>query len=161
MKQFQAFLRKKFSESESGLLVLSDSALTKNAVCGKPSAQGLPFLSGAWKLNHISVDIETTSFCHFREPNTSLTNYFEQLSEGKFEGGFNSFELNNLDQNGHENGHSRLPPKWITLNIGGTCFMTTKATLKKEPKSFLARLATCQDDIDQVYLRNFYNSLTF
>ena len=81
-----------------------DSALTKNAFCGKPSAWGLFFLSGAWKLNHISVDIETTSFCNFREPNTSLTNYFEQLSEGKFEGGFNSFESNTF--------RSKRPWKW-------------------------------------------------
>lgn len=46
--------------------------------------------------------------------------------------------------------HSRLPPSWITLNVGGTYFVTTKGTLKKEPKSFLCRLASCQDDVDQL-----------
>ena len=34
--------------------------------------------------------------------------------------------------------------------------MTTKATLKKEPKSFLARLATCQDDLDQVFSKIYW-----
>jgi hypothetical protein len=41
------------------------------------------------------------------------------------------------------------PPKsdmrgWVTLNVGGTCFLTTKSTLCKEPASFLCRLV--QDD---------------
>lgn len=33
---------------------------------------------------------------------------------------------------------------WVRLNVGGTCFMTSKATLCKEPLSFLCRLV--QDD---------------
>ena len=36
--------------------------------------------------------------------------------------------------------------EWVKLNIGGTVFLTTKATLCKEKHSFLARL--CQDDPD-------------
>ena len=40
--------------------------------------------------------------------------------------------------------------KWITLNVGGTNFTTTKATLQKDAKSFLARLASCSDDITEV-----------
>ncbi|XP_030064177.1 BTB/POZ domain-containing protein KCTD2 [Microcaecilia unicolor] len=45
-----------------------------------------------------------------------------------------------------------LPPaekpgsKWVRLNVGGTCFITTKQTLCREPKSFLYRL--CQEDPD-------------
>ena len=43
----------------------------------------------------------------------------------------------------------------ITLNVGGTRFLTTKATLKKDSKSFLSRLASC-DDINQEMLLNIY-----
>jgi hypothetical protein len=42
-----------------------------------------------------------------------------------------------------------LKSSWITLNVGGTRFLTTKATLKKDSKSFLSRLASC-DDINQL-----------
>ena len=35
---------------------------------------------------------------------------------------------------------------WVKLNVGGKVFQTTKTTLLREPKSFLARLI--QDDPD-------------
>ena len=44
-----------------------------------------------------------------------------------------------------------IPFLKITLNVGGTRFLTTKATLKKDSKSFLSRLASC-DDINQEML---------
>ena len=47
------------------------------------------------------------------------------------------------------------PKLKITLNVGGTRFLTTKATLKKDSKSFLSRLASC-DDINQEMLRKYY-----
>lgn len=51
--------------------------------------------------------------------------------------------------NGH-NGRTSTP-NWITLNVGGKYFTTTKTTLKKDPKSFLARLASCDaNDVDQL-----------
>lgn len=30
--------------------------------------------------------------------------------------------------------------QWVRLNVGGTCFLTTKTTLSRDPNSFLARL---------------------
>ena len=36
--------------------------------------------------------------------------------------------------------------EWVTLNVGGTMFMTTRTTLCRDPKSFLYRL--CQEDPD-------------
>ncbi len=36
--------------------------------------------------------------------------------------------------------------EWVTLNVGGTMFMTTRTTLCRDPKSFLFRL--CQEDPD-------------
>ena len=39
--------------------------------------------------------------------------------------------------------------EWVTLNVGGTMFMTTRTTLCRDPKSFLYRL--CQEDPDLNY----------
>ncbi|CAG5089084.1 Oidioi.mRNA.OKI2018_I69.PAR.g12078.t1.cds [Oikopleura dioica] len=51
--------------------------------------------------------------------------------------------------NGHRNG--TISENWITLNVGGKYFTTTKTTLKKDPKSFLARLASIDaNDVDQL-----------
>ena len=52
-------------------------------------------------------------------------------------------------ENGH-NGLGGVSGGWITLNVGGTNFVTTKATLQKDAKSFLARLASC-DDLTEVF----------
>ncbi|XP_075441024.1 BTB/POZ domain-containing protein KCTD2 [Ascaphus truei] len=38
----------------------------------------------------------------------------------------------------------RAGGKWVRLNVGGTCFVSTKQTLSREPKSFLYRL--CQEE---------------
>lgn len=51
--------------------------------------------------------------------------------------------------NGYKNGVTN--DNWITLNVGGKYFTTTKTTLKKDPKSFLARLASIdKNDVDQL-----------
>ncbi|XP_065207819.1 BTB/POZ domain-containing protein KCTD5 [Planococcus citri] len=34
--------------------------------------------------------------------------------------------------------------QWVKLNVGGTCFLTTKTTLSRDPNSFLYRL--CQEN---------------
>ena len=38
--------------------------------------------------------------------------------------------------------------QWVRLNVGGTCFLTTKTTLSRDPTSFLARLI--QEDSDLI-----------
>lgn len=38
--------------------------------------------------------------------------------------------------------------EWVKLNVGGTCFLTTKTTLAKDPNSFLNRLV--QEDSDLI-----------
>lgn len=53
--------------------------------------------------------------------------------------------------------------QWVRLNVGGTCFLTTKTTLSRDPNSFLARLIKESDLIsDQVSLFfAFYFKFTF
>lgn len=45
--------------------------------------------------------------------------------------------------------------QWVKLNVGGTCFLTTKTTLAKDPNSFLYRLVQEDSDLisDRVSLR--------
>ena len=38
--------------------------------------------------------------------------------------------------------------KWIRLNVGGTCFLTTRQTLCRDPKSFLYRLSQADPELD-------------
>lgn len=38
--------------------------------------------------------------------------------------------------------------QWVTLNVGGTCFLTTKTTLSRDQNSFLYRL--CKEDSDLI-----------
>ncbi|XP_056432393.1 BTB/POZ domain-containing protein KCTD5 isoform X1 [Gadus chalcogrammus] len=49
-----------------------------------------------------------------------------------------------------ENNHtSRVgSSKWIRLNVGGTCFLTTRQTLCRDPKSFLYRLSQADPELD-------------
>lgn len=35
---------------------------------------------------------------------------------------------------------NNISKSWVQLNVGGTHFLTTKTTLSRDPKSFLARL---------------------
>lgn len=75
------------------------------------------------------------SFCSMEGP-----------SEGKLN--FNEWYFIYL-VNGYKNGVTN--DNWITLNVGGKYFTTTKTTLKKDPKSFLARLASIdKNDVDQL-----------
>ncbi|KAI6076653.1 BTB/POZ domain-containing protein KCTD5 isoform X4 [Aix galericulata] len=41
-----------------------------------------------------------------------------------------------------------VPGKWVRLNVGGTCFLTTRQTLCRDPKSFLFRLCQADPDLD-------------
>lgn len=34
----------------------------------------------------------------------------------------------------------RQGTEWVKLNVGGTCFLTTRTTLCRDPNSFLCRL---------------------
>lgn len=53
----------------------------------------------------------------------------------------NSCELDSSVSKGNSN-------QWVKLNVGGTCFLTTKTTLSRDPNSFLYRL--CQEDSDLI-----------
>lgn len=37
--------------------------------------------------------------------------------------------------------------QWVRLNVGGTCFLTTKTTLSRDPTSFLSRLIDEDSDL--------------
>ena len=39
------------------------------------------------------------------------------------------------------NGNKELRKEWVRLNVGGRVFTTSRATLTKDPQSFLARIA--------------------
>lgn len=53
--------------------------------------------------------------------------------------------------------------QWVKLNVGGTCFLTTKTTLSRDPNSFLSRLISDSDLIsDRVRkIHNFFDYLSF
>ncbi|XP_042293664.1 BTB/POZ domain-containing protein KCTD5 isoform X2 [Sceloporus undulatus] len=40
------------------------------------------------------------------------------------------------------------PGKWVRLNVGGTCFLSTRQTLCRDPRSFLFRLCQAGPDLD-------------
>lgn len=46
-----------------------------------------------------------------------------------------------------------VPGKWVRLNVGGTCFLTTRQTLCRDPKSFLFRLCQADPDLDSDKVR--------
>uniref|UniRef100_A0A2R5LFT7 Putative potassium channel tetramerization domain protein n=2 Tax=Ornithodoros turicata TaxID=34597 RepID=A0A2R5LFT7_9ACAR len=48
------------------------------------------------------------------------------------------------EENADSASKSPLNKQWVKLNVGGTCFLTTRTTLCRDPKSFLYRL--CQED---------------
>lgn len=42
----------------------------------------------------------------------------------------------------NKNSHHKCSKSdWIKLNVGGTCFLTTRTTLSKDPESILSKLA--------------------
>lgn len=45
-----------------------------------------------------------------------------------------------MADNREKEGENNRSKSWVKLNVGGTHFLTTKTTLSRDPKSFLARL---------------------
>uniref|UniRef100_A0A1B6ELP0 BTB domain-containing protein n=1 Tax=Cuerna arida TaxID=1464854 RepID=A0A1B6ELP0_9HEMI len=61
----------------------------------------------------------------------------------------NLCELGENSMDSKPNGFSKTSSKqWVKLNVGGTCFLTTKTTLSRDPNSFLYRL--CKEDSDLI-----------
>lgn len=54
--------------------------------------------------------------------------------------------INSLDNN--QTCTKNENKQWVKLNVGGTCFLTTKTTLTRDPNSFLYRLV--QEDSDLI-----------
>lgn len=83
-----------------------------------------------------------------------------------------SLPVNMADTNSkeHRNSSNSIPTQnsvdgarrseWISLNVGGTTFMTTRTTLSKDPKSFLYRLIQDEPDLntDRVSYLSFYSA---
>ncbi|XP_054283096.1 BTB/POZ domain-containing protein KCTD5-like [Macrosteles quadrilineatus] len=64
-----------------------------------------------------------------------------------FENNIGELENNSMDM--EMNSVSKPSSKqWVKLNVGGTCFLTTKTTLSRDPNSFLYRL--CKEDSDLI-----------
>ena len=43
--------------------------------------------------------------------------------------------------------HQGSRSEWVRLNVGGRTFLTSRATLTKDPQSFLARIANEETDL--------------
>lgn len=64
----------------------------------------------------------------------------------------------NLNPAANQKGHvlsKQGSNQWVRLNVGGTCFLTTKTTLSRDPNSFLARLIQDSDLISDQVSANF------
>jgi hypothetical protein len=44
--------------------------------------------------------------------------------------------------------------QWVRLNVGGTCFLTTRTTLSRDPNSFLCRLCENDPELSSDRVRN-------
>lgn len=47
--------------------------------------------------------------------------------------------------------------QWVKLNVGGTCFLSTKTTLSRDPTSFLTRLIAEDSELISDRVRAIYN----